>query len=60
MNDPFPFYYVGGGYYRRKGIQKGETAETLHGEQVADYIRQYLVLKTDEHPLREKPETPKE
>lgn len=34
----FPFEYQGGGYFRRKGVPKGEKAEMLHGEQVVDYI----------------------
>lgn len=34
----FPFEYVGGGYFRRKGVPKGQTAEMLHGEQVVDAL----------------------
>lgn len=30
----FPFEYVGGGYWRARGVDRGEVAETLHGEQV--------------------------
>jgi hypothetical protein len=32
--DSFPFRYVGGGYYRDKNVQVGESAETLHGDEV--------------------------
>lgn len=39
MTDPFPYDYVGGGYYRLKGVPRGEAAETLHGEQVAEWVR---------------------
>ena len=34
----FPFDYVGGGYFRRKGVPKGETAETLHGMDAARLV----------------------
>lgn len=36
--DLFPFYYVGGGYFRRKGIAKGIPAETLHGMEAIKYL----------------------
>jgi len=34
----FPFEYVGGGYFRKKGVQKGVSAEMLHGKEVPEYI----------------------
>lgn len=30
----FPFEYVGGGYWRRRGVPRGERSETLHGAEV--------------------------
>ena len=36
--DIFPFEYVGGGYFRRKGVPKGTPAEILHGEQAIAYL----------------------
>lgn len=38
LNEIFPFEYVGGGYYRRKGIPKGQVAEILHGMQAIEYL----------------------
>jgi hypothetical protein len=37
MSKEFPYEYVGGGYFRRKGVPKGEPAETLHGAQAVEY-----------------------
>ncbi len=36
--DHFPYEYVGGGYFRRKGVPKGTQAETLHGQQAIDLL----------------------
>ena len=30
----WPYEYVGGGYYRQKGIPKGQHAQVLHGQEV--------------------------
>lgn len=38
LDDVFPFEYKGGGYFRRKGIPKGVTAEILHGQQAIEYL----------------------
>lgn len=32
--DSFPFSYVGGGYFRRKGVEKGKKADIVHGDDV--------------------------
>jgi hypothetical protein len=37
--DIFPFVYVGGGYFRRKGVPKDTPAEILHGQEAIDYVR---------------------
>jgi hypothetical protein len=37
-DDDFPFEYVGGGYFRRKNVRKGESAEMLHGQEAIDYV----------------------
>ena len=34
----FPFEYQGGGYFRRKGISKGQKAEILHGEEAVRFM----------------------
>jgi hypothetical protein len=34
----FPFEYVGGGYFRKKGVKKGTTAQTLHGKEAIEYM----------------------
>jgi hypothetical protein len=36
--DLFPFVYVGGGYFRRAGVPRGDVAEMLHGQQVVEYL----------------------
>jgi hypothetical protein len=36
----FPFEYQGGGYFRRKGVPQGTTAEILHGEQAVKFVHQ--------------------
>lgn len=37
----FPFEYVGGGYFRRKGVPKGEVADMLHGQQVVEAVQAF-------------------
>ncbi len=42
MEDPiktFPYKYVGGGYFRLKGVPKNVSAPILHGEEV---LREFL------------------
>jgi len=43
LDELFPFEYKGGGYFRKKGVKKGESAETLHGDQAIEYL--YEVMK---------------
>ena len=38
MKKIFPFYYMGGGWYRELGTPKGESATMLHGEEVIKII----------------------
>jgi hypothetical protein len=39
----FPFEYVGGGYWRKRGVPRGEKAETLHGDEAIEKARAELV-----------------
>jgi hypothetical protein len=32
----FSFEYIGGGYFRKIGVPKGEKAEILHGQEATD------------------------
>ncbi len=34
----FPFTYSGGGYFRKNGFKKGETAPILHGNQAIEFV----------------------
>ena len=36
------FKYVGGGYFRKRGVPRGEAAETIHGSQVMEMIESAL------------------
>jgi hypothetical protein len=38
ISDKFPFKYSGGGYFRKKGVPKGESAQVLHGEEAIKFI----------------------
>lgn len=49
----FPFVYVGGGYFRRMGVPIGEVAETLHGNEVVDYIANHLGPPLTQSPTKE-------
>ena len=42
----FPFEYVGGGFFRKRGVSKGTSAEMLHGEEVITYL--YKAMKRSE------------
>lgn len=39
FNDLADFEYVGGGYFRKKGFNKGETAPILHGPEVLKLVQ---------------------
>jgi len=34
----FPFEYVGGGYFRQKGVPVKSSAPTLHADQAIEYL----------------------
>jgi hypothetical protein len=38
LNVLFPFDYQGGGYFRRKGVPKGISADILHAEQAVQFL----------------------
>ena len=38
LDELFPFEYSGGGYFRRKGVPKGDVADILHGMQAVEYL----------------------
>ena len=38
FDDLFPFEYQGGGYFRRRGVPKGESADIIHGEQAVRFL----------------------
>lgn len=44
-DDVFPYVYVGGGYFRKKDISKGEKADVLHGMQAVQYLYNKLTSK---------------
>ena len=50
LDDVFPFEYQGGGYFRRKGIPKGVTAEILHGQQAIEYLYNELTKDSATEP----------
>lgn len=39
----FDFSYIGGGYFRQKGIPKGTKADTLHGDQVVEAVVLHVI-----------------
>jgi len=41
----FRFKYVGGGYFRDKGMPKGEKAEVRHGDEIIDEFCQELIKR---------------
>ena len=38
LHELFPFEYKGGGYFRRKGVPEGVSAEMLHGMEAVEYL----------------------
>jgi hypothetical protein len=38
IDELFPFEYKGGGYFRRKGVPEGQSAEILHGEEAIKFL----------------------
>lgn len=49
----FPFEYKGGGYFRKKGVAVGATAEILHGEEAIKYLYDKILESLDEAIKRE-------
>jgi hypothetical protein len=43
IEDIFPFEYISGGYFRKKGVKKGEKAEILHGDQAIKYVYDAMI-----------------
>jgi hypothetical protein len=43
LSELFPFTYVGGGHFRENGVPPGESAKTLHGSQVPEFIYEALL-----------------
>lgn len=50
LEQAFPFEYVGGGYFRKKGIPKGTKAPILHGQQAIEFLYEALTSKTEVQP----------
>lgn len=38
LDNLFPYEYKGGGYFRKRGVERGESAPILHGQQALDYL----------------------
>lgn len=38
LKEIFPYDYQGGGYFRMRGVPKGETAPILHGQQAVEFL----------------------
>lgn len=42
LNEIFPFEYSGGGYFRKKGVKEGVSAEILHGMEAVKYLYEQI------------------
>lgn len=38
LGELFPYYYMGTGYFRRKGVPAGQPAPILHGHQALEFV----------------------
>ena len=38
IKEVFPYQYVGGGYFRKKGVPEGQKTECLHGMEAVEYV----------------------
>ena len=47
LNELFPFEYISGGYFRQKGVKKGEKAEILHGDQAIRFLYESMKKKEE-------------
>ena len=45
LNILFPFEYLGGGYFRRKGVAKYVKAEVLHGMEAVEYLYEKIKIE---------------
>ena len=45
LDELFPFEYSGGGYFRRKGVPKGDVADILHGMQAVGYLYAAMIAQ---------------
>jgi len=43
----FPFEYKGGGYFRKKDVKQGVSAEMLHGHEAVEYLFLKMLDKPD-------------
>ena len=41
-DEKLEYQYVGGGYYRKRGVAKGISAPTLHGEEILEYYEKQI------------------
>ncbi len=47
LKDIFPFEYVGGGYFRRKGVPKNVRAEIIHGDEAVRRVYEWVKRYTE-------------
>lgn len=50
LDEVFPFEYIGGGYFRRKGVPRGVSADILHGMQAVEFVREAIAEELGEEP----------
>jgi hypothetical protein len=49
LKEVFPFEYVGGGYFREKGVPKGQSAKILHGMEAIKFVVEAMKEEKLEH-----------
>lgn len=47
LDEVFPFVYAGGGYFRQKGVKKGQPAPILHGREAVEFLYNQLLIRMD-------------
>jgi hypothetical protein len=47
LKELFDYEYVGGGYFREKGVKKGDTAKILHGMQAVEHLHELMTKRVD-------------
>ena len=60
LDEVFPFDYQGGGYFRRRGVPKGVTAEILHGQQAIEWLYAEMTKNSATEANTEKAQNPAE